>query len=80
MVLCYNKSMKNEKNKAIFWDYDIDKMDLRNPRVKVWYLNRKIQFGDLRGISRRDLRKYLPKLQIDPSMRELLSNFLQSNQ
>lgn len=68
--------MQKEKNKAIFWDYDIDKMDLNNPRVKIWYLTRKLQFGDLRGISRSDLRKFLPQLQIDPSMKELLKNFL----
>lgn len=68
--------MIKEKNKAIFWDYDLDKMDLKNPRVKIWYLTRKLQFGDLRGISKKDLKKYLPQLQVDLSMKELLSNFL----
>ncbi len=68
-----------EKNKAIFWDYDIKKMDLNNPKVKKWYLERKLKFGDFSGISKKDLKKYLPRLKIDSSMKELLKNFLKKS-
>jgi hypothetical protein len=69
--------MKNIlKNKAIFWDYDGKKINWQDPRVKVWYLNRKLQFGDLDGLRKNDLKKYLPQLSINPSLRELLVNFL----
>lgn len=69
--------MKNFiKNKAIFWDYDMKKADLKNPDVKIWYLSRKLQFGDFSGVKKTDLIKYLPKLKISPSLKELLSNFL----
>ncbi len=65
-----------EKNKTIFWDYDVNKIDLNNSKVKKWYLERKIKFGDFSGISKKDLKKYLPRLEIDSSMKELLQNFL----
>ena len=68
-----------EKNKAIFWDYDTGKMDLNNPEVKAWYLSRKLSFGDFSGISKRDLRKYFIKLNINASLRELLKNYLKKN-
>lgn len=68
-----------EKNKTIFWDYNIKKMDLRNPKVKIWYLNRKLKFGDLSDLKKTDLKKYLSKLNIDSSLRELLRNYLAKN-
>ena len=70
--------MSKQKNK-IFWDYDIRKIDLNNPKVKIWYLNRKLRFGDLLGLSKADLKKYLPKLDINPSLKELLQNYLKSH-
>lgn len=71
--------MNKKINKRIFWDYDVRKMDLSNPKVKIWYLNRKLLFGDLSGLNRTDLRKYLPKLNINPSLKELLRNYLKSH-
>ena len=70
--------MSKQKDK-IFWDYDVRKMDLSNPKVKIWYLSRKLRFGDLLGLSRTDLKKYLPKLDINPSLKELLQNYLKSH-
>lgn len=67
------------KNKAIFWDYNLDKIDLSQPQAKIWYLNRKLQFGDLSGITKRDLKKYLPQLNINLSLKELLQNYLKTN-
>lgn len=67
---------KTNKNKAIFWDYDLSRMNLKNPKVKLWYLNRKLQFGDLSGLKKNDLKKYLPKLDISASLKELLKNYL----
>jgi len=64
------------KNKAIFWDYDLAKADFKNPKVALWYLNRKLKFGDLSGIKKYDLKKFLSKLQINSSLKELLRNYL----
>ncbi len=33
----------NKTEKQIFWDYNLDKADLKNPKVKPWYLTRKLQ-------------------------------------
>lgn len=70
---------RNKLNKAIFWDYDLSKANLSNSKVKIWYLTRKLQFGDFSGIAKSDLQKYLPKLNIDPNLKELLQNYLKSN-
>jgi hypothetical protein len=67
-----------KRESKIFWDYDVRKMDLTNPKVKILYLNRKLRFGDLLGLRRTDLKKYLPKLDINPSLKELLQNYLKS--
>jgi len=67
-----------KRESKIFWDYDVRKMDLTNPKVKIWYLNHKLRFGDLLGLRRTDLKKYLPKLDINPSLKELLQNYLKS--
>jgi len=68
----------NKQSCKIFWDYDVRKMDLTNPKVKIWYLNRKLRFGDLLGLKKIDLKKYLPKLDINPSLKKLLQNYLKS--
>jgi hypothetical protein len=58
------------------WDYDIKKMDLKNPDVLIWYLQRKIEYGDWKVLDRKTLRKYLPKLEINPYLKQILQNFL----
>lgn len=70
---------QDKSSKIIFWDYDLSKADLSNPKVKIWYLNRKLQFGDFSGITKIDLQRYLPELNINPSLKELLQNYLKSN-
>ena len=69
---------KNRDKKSIFWDYNLDKADLSNPKIKRWYLERKLNFGDFSNITKSDLKKYLPIIEIDPSLKELLYNFLKS--
>ena len=65
-----------KREKQIFWDYDLDSSDLKNERIKIWFLSRKLNFGDFSGITKRDLKKYLPKLNISPALKELLKNYL----
>ncbi|MFH1427625.1 MAG: hypothetical protein ABIG60_03810 [Patescibacteria group bacterium] len=67
---------KISKNMGIFWDYDTNKMDLKNTNIKIWYLNRKLQFGDFSNIKKADLKKYLSKLNISPSLKRMLKNYL----
>lgn len=70
---------QNKADKKIFWDYDLNKIDLSKPKIKAWFLSRKLRFGNLRDISKKDLKKYLPKLEINPSLKELLQNYLRAN-
>jgi hypothetical protein len=71
--------MKRARKDVKFWDYDIKKMDLRNPKVLLWYLNRKLKFGDLSGLKKTDLKKYFSKLDINYSLKEMLRNYLVKN-
>jgi hypothetical protein len=45
-----------KKEKQIFWDYDLKKANMNNPKIKEWYLTRKLRFGDLSGIKKADLK------------------------
>lgn len=67
------------REKEIFWDYNLEKIDLEKPEVKKWYLKRKLDFGDLSGLRRIDLEKYLSGLDIDISLKKLLVNYLKPN-
>ena len=71
--------MPNIPQQPVIWDYDLSQADLSRPKVKLWYLNRKLQFGDFSGISKNELKQYLPKLDITPSLKELLRNYLKFN-
>jgi hypothetical protein len=71
--------MKRARKDVKFWDYDIKKMDLRNPKILLWYLNRKLKFGDLSGLKKTDLKKYFSKLDINYSLKEMLRNYLVKN-
>lgn len=64
------------KNTAIVWDYDFEKIDLTKKKDKAWFLTRKLRFGDLSGISKKDLKENLVNLEISDSLKELLTNFL----
>ncbi|MFH0805483.1 MAG: hypothetical protein V1901_01160 [Patescibacteria group bacterium] len=41
------------KNKGIFWDYDIKNIDFDNSDSMIWFLSRKLNFGDLDGIKKK---------------------------
>ncbi len=70
---------KTLKNNSIIWDYDLEKIDINDPQNKIWFLSRKLRFGDFSDITKRDLKDNLPKLNIDPSLKELLTNYLHAS-
>ncbi len=73
--------MPNLNNKYInspcFWDYKIKKSDLKKPEVKKFWLERKINMCDWKGIKKKDLEKYLPELNIRQDLKNLLTIFLE---
>lgn len=58
------------------WDYDVKNLDLSNPRVLIWYLERKIEYGDWEVLDRKTLKKYLSRLNINPYLKQILRDFL----
>lgn len=63
-------------SKKYIWDYDVKKLDLSKPEVLTWYLKRKIEYGDWEALDKKSLKKYLPKLEINPFLKEILRSFL----
>ncbi|MDO8626143.1 MAG: hypothetical protein Q7K39_01640 [Candidatus Magasanikbacteria bacterium] len=60
------------------WDYKITK----NWRPKTapewrWFLERKINYGELRGLDPLMIKKFLPKLHIDPGKKLALVNYFE---
>lgn len=62
--------------KDYIWDYDLKSLDLSKPAVLLWYLKRKIEYGDWEVLDRKTLKKYLPKLKINPYLKQILESFL----
>jgi len=68
--------MNMKLTKKYIWDYDIKNMDLSDPEILLWYLKRKIEYGDWEALDRKTLKKYLPKIEIDFYLKNILDNFL----
>ena len=68
---------KNKKIPSI-WDYDIKSLDLSQPEIAKWYLKRRIDYADWKGLEYKLLKKYLPALDIDPTMKNLLADFIKT--
>jgi hypothetical protein len=65
-------------SKKYIWDYQIKKSDLKNQDVLLWYLQRKIEYGDWSALDKKTLKKNLPKLKINPYLKNLLRKFLKN--
>jgi len=61
------------------WDYKI-KPNFRpkTPAEWEWFLVRKINYDDYRGLTKGVVKKYFPKIerQLDPGKREMLKDYL----
>ena len=62
--------------KDYIWDYDVKKLDLLKPNVLHWYLKRKIEHSDWEALDRKTLKKHLPKIKINPYLKQILQDFL----
>jgi hypothetical protein len=63
-------------SKKYIWDYDIKNLDLSKKKTLLWYLQRKIEYGDWESIDKKTLKKYLKEIKIDPILREILKSFV----
>jgi len=63
------------------WDYDLPKKwKPSNERQWLWYLERKINYDDWKGLKAEIIKKFFPKLKhrIDPGKREMLKQYLKN--
>ncbi|PIR72145.1 MAG: hypothetical protein COU42_02365 [Candidatus Nealsonbacteria bacterium CG10_big_fil_rev_8_21_14_0_10_36_24] len=64
------------------WDYNITKN--WKPKTEgqwLWYLERKINYDDWKGLKKRIIKKYFPKLKkrLDPGKREMLKIYFKKH-
>ena len=64
----YNK----QKTQAV-WDYDIATANFGDPWVMRWYLSRRINWADWKGLRKADIKKHLKHLDISAGMKKLLA-------
>ena len=62
------------------WDYEIE--ENWRPKTKrewIWYLERKINYDDWKGLKKEMIKKYFPylKKQLDPGKKELFENYFE---
>lgn len=61
------------------WETDVKTINLSNPKVLKWYLERKIEVGDWRALDRSTLIRMLRKLSIDIHVKTLIKDFFRSH-
>ncbi len=62
------------------WDYELPKnWKPKTDRQWLWYLERKINYGDWDGLKKAWIKKYWPRLQdrLDPGKRRMLELYLE---
>lgn len=58
------------------WDYDIPKnWKPKDDAGWTWYLERKINYGDWKGLDPACIKRYFKKLRIDPGRRLMLNAY-----
>jgi len=68
-----------KKSQKGIWETDVKTINLSNPKVLKWYLERKIEVGDWGAFDRMTLARMLGKLSIDIRVKSLLRDFLSSH-
>lgn len=61
------------------WDYDLpDNWQPKTDPEWEWFLVRKINYGDFKGLKKAIVKKHFSKIkkQLDPGKRAMLNNFL----
>lgn len=61
------------------WDYNINSNWRPDTKKQwEWFLVRKINYGDLKGLKKETVAKFFPKIKrlLDPGKREMLTYFL----
>lgn len=67
----------NKQRIPSIWDYEFNPVDLSKPAIARWYLKRRIEYADWKGLEYNLLKKHLKKLDIDSVLKTILQNFIQ---
>jgi len=62
-------------NSKYIWDYDTKNLDLQNPNILIWYLSRKINYGEWQKLDNALIEKHLNQLDIDPTLKKMLKKY-----
>ncbi|MCX6723595.1 MAG: hypothetical protein NT155_00260 [Candidatus Staskawiczbacteria bacterium] len=68
-----------QDNKKLFWDYDIKKnWAPKTDRQWLWYLERKINYDDYKGLEKEVIKKYFRRIakRLDPGKKAMLAYYL----
>jgi hypothetical protein len=58
------------------WDYTVNRnVKPADKAGQIWYLERKINYDDWRGLDLKAVRRHFRKMKIDPAKRVLLKTF-----
>ena len=69
-----------KKSQKGIWETDVQTINLSNPKVLKWYLERKIEVGDWRALDYATLAPMLNKLSIDSRVKSLVRDFLSDHE
>lgn len=67
------KHIYNRQKTQAIWDYDITTANFSDPWVMRWYLARRINWGDWKGLRKKDIKRHLPHLDINVGMKKFLN-------
>lgn len=58
------------------WDYKLPKnWKPKTDEAWVWYLERRINYGDLKGLKPEAVKKYFDRLKLDPGRRLMIESY-----
>lgn len=58
------------------WDYNLPKnWKPKTTEGWIWFLERKINYGDFKGLNPRVIKKYFRKLKLDPGKRMMFKHY-----
>lgn len=60
------------------WDYNIPKnWKPKSEEAWIWYLERKINYGELRGLDPKTIKKYFTLLKLDEGKKQVIESYFE---
>lgn len=65
-----------KKTQRGIWETNVKDINLENPETLRFYVERKINIGDWEALDKQSVAALLPKLNIDPYLKQIIQNFI----